>query len=237
MASCIKAILFDLDGTLLPMDEKEFTKAYFAELAKRLAPFGAEPEKLVASVWAGTKKMVLNDGKRTNEEVFWESFNADMGLDGDVLKRECDDFYVTDFHNAGRCTGKNPLAAAAVEAAHKKADKVILATNPLFPRAGQITRISWVGLKESDFDFITSYETERYCKPNPKYFSSLLERQSLKAEECLVIGNDETEDMLAASSLGIDCYLVTDCIIKNPEHPWQGKRGTFADMVRYINSL
>lgn len=233
----MKAILFDLDGTLLPMDEREFTNGYFAELSKKLAPYGAEPKKLVASVWASTKKMVANDGSRTNEEAFWESFGADMGLDGELLKRECDSFYVTEFHAARRCTRENPLAVSAVEAAHKKAGRVILATNPLFPRDGQLTRLSWVGLKAEDFDFITSYETECYCKPNPKYFSSLLERLNLKGEDCLMIGNDETEDMLAASSVGIDCYLVTDCIIKSPGHPWTGKRGTFAEAVEYINSL
>lgn len=34
----IKAILFDLDGTLLPMDQDEFTKGYFNLLAAKLAP-------------------------------------------------------------------------------------------------------------------------------------------------------------------------------------------------------
>ena len=43
----IKAVLFDLDGTLLPMDQDEFVKAYSMGLAKKLAPHGYEPEKLV----------------------------------------------------------------------------------------------------------------------------------------------------------------------------------------------
>ena len=33
----INAILFDLDGTLLPMDQDLFMKYYFGELAKKLA--------------------------------------------------------------------------------------------------------------------------------------------------------------------------------------------------------
>ena len=40
-------ILFDLDGTLLPMDQDEFVKAYFSKLAKKLAPLGYEPQKLI----------------------------------------------------------------------------------------------------------------------------------------------------------------------------------------------
>ena len=36
----ITTVLFDLDGTLLPMDEKKFIKAYFGELAKKGAEYG-----------------------------------------------------------------------------------------------------------------------------------------------------------------------------------------------------
>ena len=43
----IKAVLFDLDGTLLPMEQSAFTKAYFGGLAKRLAPIGYEPQRLI----------------------------------------------------------------------------------------------------------------------------------------------------------------------------------------------
>ena len=41
----IKMILFDLDGTLLPMDQNHFVKTYFGALAKKLAPLGYDPEK------------------------------------------------------------------------------------------------------------------------------------------------------------------------------------------------
>ena len=51
--SQIKVVLFDLDGTLLPMDQDEFVKAYFGGIAKKLAPYGYEPNKLVKSIWAG----------------------------------------------------------------------------------------------------------------------------------------------------------------------------------------
>ncbi len=47
----IKAVLFDLDGTLLPMDQEEFVKAYFGLLAKRLATLGYEAERLYQVLW------------------------------------------------------------------------------------------------------------------------------------------------------------------------------------------
>ena len=78
----ITTVLFDLDGTLLPMDPTVFAKAYFGSLARRLAPHGYEAEKLIDSIWKGTAAMVKNDGTTTNEERFWQSFEITYGKDG-----------------------------------------------------------------------------------------------------------------------------------------------------------
>ena len=64
----ITTVLFDLDGTLLPMDQDVFTTGYFKSLCKKVAPLGYEPEKLVKAIWAGMAAMVKNDGSETNEK-------------------------------------------------------------------------------------------------------------------------------------------------------------------------
>lgn len=232
-----KAILFDMDGTLLPMDTEAFTKGYFKFLYAKLAKYGIDPNAFAGQMWAGVAAMVKNDGSMTNEDAFWATFEKLTGKKKDVLNAECIEFYGKDFHAAKQFTGENPYAVEAIQVAREKADQVILATNPLFPMVGQITRMSWVGLKPEDFDLVTSYEKDIYCKPNPKYYISICERMNLKPEECLMIGNDEGEDMAAASSIGMSCYLVTDCAIENKDHPWNGPRGTFAEMVEMLKML
>ena len=232
-----KAILFDMDGTLIPMDMKVFTDGYFMDLGKKLEKYGIGQEKLVSAIWAGTGAMVKNDGSRLNREAFWETFEALTGKKASEVDAECIDFYGNEFKKAKRFTQDNPLAVEAVKAARSKAEKVILATNPLFPMVGQETRLSWVNLKTTDFDFVTAYETDRFCKPNPMYFTDLCKRMEIKPEECLMIGNDENEDMYAASSVGMDCYLVTDTMIKSEKHPWTGKKGTFKEMVEMLKNL
>ena len=72
-------MFFDLDGTLLPMDEKKFTECYFGLLCKKLAPLGYEAENLVKTVWGGTKLMVKNNGELSNEQVFWNCFSTVYG--------------------------------------------------------------------------------------------------------------------------------------------------------------
>ena len=187
-----KAILFDLDGTLLPMDQNEFTKKYFAELSKKLAPMGIiAPEKVPESIWYGTKCMVKNDGTQTNTEIFWENFSSYTAISGDELegiRNTCDSFYTTEFHRARVTCRENPLARTAVELASCDGSrKVVLASNPVFPMVGQLSRLSWVGLTENDFSLITAYENQRFCKPNPKYYLDICRTLELNPDECLMM--------------------------------------------------
>lgn len=232
-----KAIFFDLDGTLLPMDNEVFTKGYFKELAKKLSPLGLAPDALIAAVWAGTKAMVKNDGSRQNVEVFWDTFAAVTQKDCSEFRAQSDDFYGKEFHNSRAYTAENPLAPEVIRLAHEAAEMVVCASNPLFPLTGQCSRLSWVGLKQSDFDYITAYESECFCKPNPAYYTALCERLGVRPEECLMVGNDEREDMYAASCAGLDGFYVTDCAIPCEAHPWNGKHGSFAELTAFLREL
>lgn len=233
----MEAILFDLDGTLLPMDEDVFTKGYFKLLAKKLCPLGIEPEALIAAVWDGTKCMIKNDGSTTNEKAFWNRFTESTGLDYEPFYKVSNDFYVNEFNGAKSFANENQQAAVAVQAAREKAEKVVLATNPLFPLSGQKTRLSWIDLSDKDFDFITSYESESFAKPNVKYYEKLCEKLNINPENCLMIGNSEDEDMHPAAKLGMDTFLVEGFVKPAKEIPYTGKRGSFEDMINYISAL
>lgn len=232
-----QAILFDLDGTLLPMDVEPFAKLYLGALARELAPFGLTVETMLKPFWAATKAMMGNTTGKLNSDVFWETFSAMTGVDRARVEPVCDAFYDAGFQVVRAATRENPLAREAVRIAHEKADKVILATNPLFPMAGQRTRISWLGLQPEDFDLITCYTSDRHCKPNPAYFHDICQRLQLDPARCLMIGNDDREDMHCATAAGMDAYLVTDCRLIDKDQPWQGAQGTFAEMVEMLKSL
>ena len=208
----LKAILFDLDGTLLTMNEDEFTKGYFGLLCKKAAPLGYDVEKLMGVIWTGTKAMIKNGGDKTNEEVFWEEFEKVYGMDKLKDKEVFDEFYVTDFKKTKAFCGDNDYAKNIVSYARERGLKVILSSNPLFPRTGMTTRMKFVGLEESDFDYITSYENSHYAKPNPKYYEEVLEKNNLRADEVIYFCNSEKEDVLPASACGIKSYLVGNVI-------------------------
>ena len=208
----ITTVLFDLDGTLLPMDLEFFVKDYLGRIAAKLAPHGYDPKQLVDTIWRGTGAMVMNDGSKSNEEAFWA---LAVGVHGDKIikdKHLFDRFYEEDFDKIKAVCGHHPAAAQIVHRLKERGFRVVLATNPIFPARATQWRIQWAGLKPEDFALYTTYENSRYCKPNLNYYRDILEHLRVKPEECLMVGNDVSEDMVARE-LGMQVFLLTDCLI------------------------
>lgn len=233
----IKVILFDLDGTLLPMDQNAFVKAYFGLLAKKLAPRGYDPEKLIDAIWKGTAAMVKNNGERINEHIFWIKF---LEIFGEKAKEDYplfEEYYAQDFDKVQASCGYTPKSAEIVHALKDMGYRVALATNPIFPAIATQKRIRWAGLSHEDFELYTTYENSCFCKPNPKYYLAITEALGVKPEECLMIGNDVTEDMIA-ETLGMKVFLLTDCIINKENKDISAyPNGGFAELMAYIKTL
>ena len=211
----LKAVFFDLDGTLLPLNEDDFLKIYFHLMSTKMKDFGFEPNKLIETIWAGTKCMYKNDGNKTNEEVFWDYFKSVYGEEVLSQKSEFDKFYTNEFKQLKQCCKENLLAKEIVNFVNSNELLCVLSTNPIFPKVGTLTRMSFIGLEESDFDFVTVYENFNFTKPNPMYFKALLDKFDLKPAEVILFGNNELEDAWCANQVGIKTYLVGDYIIQN----------------------
>ena len=233
----ITTILFDLDGTLLPMDQERFVKSYLSRLAKKMAPYGYDPDTLIKAVWAGTGAMVKNDGSATNREAFWQVCNSIFGRDTQADEPLFEEFYRIDFQEVRQDCGFDPRAAEAIREIKSKGFRTVLATNPLFPPIATQSRVRWAGLSPEDFEWITTYDNSVHCKPNLDYYRDILNKMGLKAEECLMVGNDVSEDMVARD-LGMQVFLLTDCIInKENKDISQYPNGSFPELLAYIRAL
>lgn len=233
----ITTILFDLDGTLLPMDQEVFLKAYLDGLARKGAAHGYNPMQMPKQIMAGTYAMVKNDGSATNEEVFWKTFSALCGRDAKADIAVFDDFYRNEFQLIQKSCGFDPRAAEAIREIKALGYRVALATNPLFPAAATLSRTRWAGLNPNDFDLITTYEDSRHCKPNPDYYRDVLNDLGVTPEECVMVGNDVGEDMIARK-LGMQVFLLTDCLInKDGTDINQYPHGSFPELINFIRRL
>ena len=233
----IRFVLFDLDGTLLPMDQDEFTRGYFKLLAEKMAPHGYEHTKFIDAVWSGVAAMVANDGSKSNEEAFWGKFAEIYGKKAITDKPIFEEFYANEFEGAKNFCQYNSKAVKSVHKIKEMGYVTVLATNPLFPSTATEKRIRWGGFKPDDFELYTTYENSSYCKPNPDYYREILKRLGAKPEECLMVGNDVEEDMVA-ENIGMKVFLLTDCLINKEKRDISAfPNGSFEQLTEYVVKL
>ena len=236
----IDTILFDLDGTLLQFRQDEFIKVYFTGLSKKFAGLGIAPDNAVKAVWAGTKAMVQNDGTELNTKRFWDAFAASMNICDEFIKKIeaiCDDFYLNEFNQVKSILKYSDIPKNIVKNMYDKGYTLALATNPLFPECGVISRLKWGDIEPSYFTLITHYGNSSYCKPNLGYYREILEKLNKKPEQCLMVGNNPVEDMVVRE-LGMQVFLLTDFIEGDSDIDVSDfRRGSIIDMEQYLHSL
>lgn len=232
----MNTILFDLDGTLLPVDMQLFEKIYFQELGvyfEDLLP----PEKLTEYIWESIKSMVINLEDKTNEEVFFESFKRKINSNLKVFEDRFNEFYDSNFHKLKTAVKDVPAIRESVNLLKDKGYDLVIATNPLFPKKAIYHRIEWAGLNPSDFMYISTFERNHYCKPQVHYYKEILKDINKLPDECLMVGNDVQED-LVASKLGIKTYLITDNILhRSNEKIISNHIGSYEDFLKFVKKL
>lgn len=232
----LNTIIFDLDGTLLSMDMENFMNIYFKEMGMAFHDM-IEPKRLVDNVWKATNVMVSNIEHRTNEEVFMDKFQTLIDGDLETYLQRFDEFYDKGFLKTKAAVASVPTIIEAVKNLKSKGYDVIVATNPLFPRKAILHRLAWAGFKEEDFSYITCYENNHYCKPQIQFYEEVLLQNGKTAEQCMMVGNDVEEDLIAGK-LGMQTYLITNQIIRRTEEPiCCTHQGTYDDFLSFVQEL
>lgn len=203
----IKAILFDLDGTLTLMDQEVFMKNYVGLLAPRFKQLIA-PEKFAKQLNRSTEIMINQpqDGK-TNQQTFFADFTKATGLTYNTLWPILEAFYTTDFPALSCLVKINPNGKEAVEIALERGYTVAIAANPVMPLIAIEERIRWAGLTPQMFKVVPSIESFHYCKPQTGFYAELAQKLQLEPDQCLMVGNHPVED-LVAQEIGMKTFYV-----------------------------
>lgn len=233
----ITTVLFDLDGTLLPMNIDIFLKQYFIALTKRFA-VGIDPDMFNKALVASVMQIVKNDDpEKTNKEIFLEEFFQRVPLKKEKIVPEFDEFYLREFPKLKdqiQLELKDWPAKELIAEFFSRGYQVVIATNPLFPLLAIEERLKWVGLLDYPYKLITAYEEMHFCKPNPNYFREICEKIDVHPSECLMIGNDMEED-LPASLIGMKTFIVEDFLIDRGKNQFTPDgRGSFLDLYRAV---
>ena len=206
----LKAILFDLDDTLLGNPMETFIPAYFQALTRHVAHL-IPAERLIGELMRATQTMDTNDGSGpTNEETFAAAFYPAVGYDQDELRPIFEQFYVEKFPKLQPLTQTLSEARPLVEWAFEHDLQVVIATNPLFPRLAIEQRLEWAGVPVSEFNYalVTVYEDMHATKSHLAYYREIMARVGQQPDECLMVGDDWQRDIVPATRIGIPTYWI-----------------------------
>lgn len=228
----IKAILFDLDGTILEINLNLFIRDYLKGLSASIAHIIPQ-KKLIPHLMKVSKIMENNDGKETNEILFKKSFFPLIGYSQEEIEPLFMNYYEQEFSKLKHHAKKKPEARPLMSYLFDKGYDVVIATTPLLPKTAIEQRLEWAEVDDFPYKLITSYEIMKATKPNLLYFKQILEIIGRPPEACLMVG-DENKDMVAAH-LGIQTFLITSPETKlNPSTPEPSYRGTLAEVMALI---
>lgn len=229
----MRAILFDLDGTLLDLDLSGFLKRYFTALDEASAPLAAAhpPGEFMASLHRAVGRMMDPHPGETNEQVFYRELRETTGVDLREHWPIYERFYTEVFPTLAGTSGPASGAREAVTTALDLGLKVAVATNPIFPRVAVEHRLAWAGLTDVAFDVVTTYEEMLACKPHADYYRQTAAMLGVPPAECLMVGDDRALDMPAAD-VGMRTYYVGD----DPDAA-AGLRGTLAELAELLRRI
>ena len=205
----VSTLLFDLDNTLVFMDENQFVMAYATNAASYFSDVFPDPKVFVHHLLAGTRYMVSTKNTKTNIEKFFDYFLPQCNqLSKEVVYKRFLDFYTTDFDNVQSIVKTNAIVPKIFDMVLEKF-QVVIATNPLFPEIATLKRIRWAGLGDyvNKIELITHGEDFSTSKPDIAYYQEILDKIDKKPADCLIIGNDLYNDG-SGSRLGMKFFHV-----------------------------
>lgn len=232
-----RAIFFDLDGTLLPMDLDEFMAGYMGSIYDYVAASEFDPEAFKTGLKSGIAAMASHDDGKTNAEAYWDAFLPTAGGTYENWEPLLTEFYRSEFGKIGDNVEPSVFARHVTETLHDRGYPLLLTTMPMFPERAVEWRLLWAGVNSRRFSRITHYENSTSVKPKLAYFEENLKACGAKPEEVLVVGNNTAED-LACLELGMDAFLITDHLLNpNGFDINTVKNGSFMDFVKWIGDL
>jgi FMN phosphatase YigB (HAD superfamily) len=204
----LRAVLLDLDNTMVLYDEPGFYHRYFSTVCTRFTDM-FEPAEFQERVIRATMALRQNRGELNNRHFFMNVFaKGHPGREEEIWQRFMS-FYRTEYPNI-QVEKKVPEALHhTINQLQHDGLKLVVASNPIFPVIALEERMSWAGIDKVRFDLLTHIENMSYVKPRVEYYLQISEIIGEAPEDCLMVGNDPVNDMVAGGA-DMKTFLTTD---------------------------
>ena len=232
-----RAVLFDLDGTLLQVEMRSFIPRYIAGYHACCSDL-VDYDLLQRAMRAGIHLLLETEcGTRSNEDRLFTFLASRIGQDESLLRERFARFLDTGIEPLADAIIGIPEAVSLLECCRQAQVPLVLATNPVFPKVLIEARCRWAGLDLNHFALLTSFENSRYCKPQSGYFIEVAAKLGVDPRECLMVGNDTSHD-LSATEVGMTTWLV-DAYLQERDGPsWEPDyRGSHQELLDFLSSL
>jgi FMN phosphatase YigB (HAD superfamily) len=234
----IKAVLFDLDDTLLYSDvssvESGFLPHYFALLTEYARPL-ADAQTFMKALLTATEAMQRDQNlDKTNKQAFAPVFAAHLNRSWQELEPIFDRFYEELFPKLRVYTRAHPDTRDAVQLGFDRGYRVAIATNPIFPARAIEHRIAWAGIDDMPFDLVTAYENMHTSKPSPSYYDEIAALLRVSPGDCVMVGNDVQRDIEPAQAAGMVTFLADEWLTGDDSQSRPNGRGSLRDFVEWM---
>jgi FMN phosphatase YigB (HAD superfamily) len=230
----VKHLLVDLDGTLLGNRNVPLGFDFVGRSLGALKKYGSFKNN-VGALLEIYREFGKPSKDRTNDLRVVEIFARRMNMGIEEARKIIRESLATLFPELQKHFYPIPGSRDFLEWA-KNHYPLTLATNPVWPPEIIEMRVKWAGIDPSIFGFVTHVRAMRAVKPHPEYFEEILGLQGLKAEDCLLIGDNVKMD-LPATKVGIRVFIIESrakrnalTLLKHPKALASAWKGSYSSL-------
>lgn len=200
----IKAVLLDLDNTLIQNPDVAFARGFLSRLEAYfydvLGLGGASDAfRQALKVLAHGVPNAIRLNRDVILDVLCQSMEGERDSIENTLEAFYRDVYPTLAHHVKPVVGAVDLIRSVYDAGYA----VVIATNPIYSHEATLARMAWAGLPIDDglYALVTSADNMHFSKARASYYAEVVARVGVEPDEAVMVGDSIDNDILDRKSV------------------------------------